>query len=116
MSFNTIFTSQPGETFKTLTALDLESGGYTVQPSDNGKILLITSFDPVAFMVIDAGMPEGFSCSVISRGPDPFDIFSFTASLIKKNGTGNIQMSGNNSMIKIFRLDGNLYLVTGDLV
>jgi hypothetical protein len=86
---------------------------YTIQISDNGKILTFNS-SSVITVVVPQSLPIGFNCMIAQAGTAQISISSSTGVNIF-NRYGFKKTSGQYSMATLISLSLNTFILTGDL-
>jgi hypothetical protein len=113
-------TTPAAGTFTTLTAdgIVLSSTGinaqtgttYTLQASDNGKIVTLSNASAIT-VTVPSSLPVGFACIVIQLGAGQVTL---SASGVTLNGKNGLKTSGQHARIGLLEYASNVFNVAGD--
>ena len=96
---------------KSLTGVNTQTTSYTLQESDNGKIINFTAFSDVD-LTINTGLSVGFHCFITQLGTGKVTIIGSATKLTKKSLNSN----GQGSTITVLCPYLNTFFISGDLV
>lgn len=91
------------------SGITTQTGSYTLQASDNGKIILANSASALT-LTVPTGLNVGFSCMIIQIGVGQVTI---AASGVTLNATNGLKIGGQYGIANVVSYQSNVYAVSG---
>ena len=97
----------------------ISSDNYTLQSSDNGKVVTIDNSDTDATVSIPAGLPAGFNCLIVQKGDHQTTIQIVSGeSVTIANRSSETKTAGQYAVVSVINIgnDGtnDIYILSGD--
>lgn len=102
-----------GEVSNNSASLNSQTGTtYTLQSSDNGKVVVLTNASAIALTVADA-LPAGFHCVIIQGGAGQVTV-SGQSTMNIRNRQSHTKLAGQYAMGSLFIIASNECILGGD--
>ena len=92
------------------TALNTQTTSYSLQPSDNGRIIVVNSATAVN-ITVPSGLAVGFNCSIVQIG---LGQVTMVASGTTLNSASGLKISAQHGALSIIGYLSNVYNVSGN--
>lgn len=93
-------------------ALNTQTTSYTLQASDNGKVVVMNSSTAVN-LTVPAGLALGFNCSVIQIGTGQVTL---VASSVTLNSSSGLKIAAQHGAVSLLSYSSNVFNVSGNTV
>ncbi len=90
-----------------------KSASYTLDASDNGKVLTFDNTSPMT-LTVPTGLAAGFNCMIVQKGAGIVTI-SAAGGVAVINRSGGTKTAGQNAMVTLIALSGTYFISGGDM-
>lgn len=90
-----------------------KSASYTLDASDNGKVLTFDNTSPMS-LTVPTGLAAGFNCMIVQKGAGIVTI-SAAGGVTVINRSGGTKTAGQNAMVTLIALSGAYFISGGDM-
>jgi hypothetical protein len=90
---------------------DQTSTTYTLQSSDNGKVVTLNNASTVT-LTVPSGLGDGFNCLIVQKGDGQISLSAIGTTLIHRQG--HQKTAGKYAVVSIVNIGGEQVIVAGD--
>jgi len=97
-----------------LSVLTTKTSNYTVQASDLGKVIKMSSSTAILEVTLPSGLGSGFRCTIVQEGTVKCKVLAGSGVSLN-NWNSQLHTAGQYGAINVFAYDSNIFLATGDV-
>jgi hypothetical protein len=92
------------------SALNTQTSSYTIQSSDNGRIIIVNSASAVN-ITVPSGLAVGFSCTIVQIGAGQVTMVASGTTL---NSASGLKISTQHGALSVISYSSNVFNVAGN--
>ena len=91
------------------------SNNYTLQSSDNGKVVTLDNGTTASTLSIPQSLGDGFNCIIVQKGNHVTTIqVASGATLTLLNRSNEFKMAGRYAIVSVVNIGSETYILSGD--
>ena len=91
------------------------SNNYTLQSSDNGKVVTLDNGTTASTLSIPQSLGDGFNCIIVQKGNHETTIqVASGATLTLLNRSNEFKMAGRYAIVSVVNIGSETYILSGD--